>query len=128
MASYNPVIKNGANGAIFYVSLAPRTANGQWQSNPTLAAGDVKISLDGGAFANLGTLPSVEPAAGKAVKVTLSQAETNADNLVIIFSDAAGPIRSMRPSVARIVAFAIGAAPVPSNTRAPTSATMLEGA
>ncbi|KQU77708.1 hypothetical protein ASD12_18075 [Mesorhizobium sp. Root102] len=90
MSSYLPIVKNGAAGAIFYVSLAPRTANGQWQSNPTFAAGDVKISLDGGALANLNTLPVVTPASSKLVKVTLSQAETNSDNITIIFSDAAG--------------------------------------
>jgi hypothetical protein len=66
MASYEPVIKNGASGAIFYVALKPRTATGHFQTNPTLASGDVKISIDGGAFANLGTLPDVEPNAGSA--------------------------------------------------------------
>lgn len=90
MTSYVPVRKNDANGAIFYVALSPRTANGQFQSNPTLASGDVKISKDGGAFSNLATLPDVDPDSGKAVKVTLSQSETNADNIQIVFSDAAG--------------------------------------
>ncbi len=55
-----------------------------------MASGDWKISIDGGAFANLGTLPVVTPVAGKAVKIVLSQAETNGDNLMIIGSDAAG--------------------------------------
>lgn len=90
MTSYVPPIKNGASGWIGYVSLAPRTATGAWQSNPTLATGDVKISIDGGSLANLGTLPAVTPASSKLVKITLSQAETNGDNLTIIFSDAAG--------------------------------------
>ncbi len=90
MTSYNPIIKNGASGAIFYVALFPRTATGTAQANPTLATGDVTISLDGGAFGNLGTLPDAEPNASKAVRVILSQAETNADNIVILFSDAAG--------------------------------------
>lgn len=90
MTSYVPPIKNGAGGWIGYVSLAPRTATGAWQSNPTLAAGDVKISIDGGSLANLTTLPAVTPASSKLVKITLSQAETNGDNLTIIFSDAAG--------------------------------------
>lgn len=90
MTSYVPPIKNGAGGWIGYVSLAPRTATGAWQSNPTLATGDVKISIDGGSLANLGTLPAVTPASSKLVKITLSQAETNGDNLTIIFSDAAG--------------------------------------
>ena len=91
MPSFSPPIKNGSSGAIFYVSLAPLTATGAWQANPTLAAGDVKISLDGGALANLTTLPVVSPASSKLVKVTLSQAETNADNLIIIFSDQTSP-------------------------------------
>lgn len=90
MTSYVPPIKNGASGWIGYVSLAPRTATGAWQSNPTLATGDVKVGLDGGALANLGTLPAVTPASSKLVKITLSQAEVNADNVAIIFSDAAG--------------------------------------
>lgn len=90
MASYVPPVKNGANGWIGYVSLAPRTPNGQWQSNPTLASGDVKVSIDGGALANLSTLPAVTPASSKLVKITLSQAEVNGDNITIIFSDAAG--------------------------------------
>jgi hypothetical protein len=90
MPSYVPVIKNGASGAVFYVSLTSRSGTGSHLSNPTLAAGDVKISLDGGALANLATLPVVTPASSKLVKVTLSQAETNADNIVVLFSDAAG--------------------------------------
>lgn len=90
MTSYVPVLKNGASGAILYTSLAPQSADGTFKANPTLASGDVKISLDGGSFANLTTLPAVTPASGKAVKITLSQAETNADNIVILFSDAAG--------------------------------------
>jgi hypothetical protein len=87
LASYNPVIKNGASGAIFYLGLPSMASSGSMQANPTLAAGDVRISLDGGALNNLATLPTVTPAAGKLVKVTLSQAETNADNLAIVFSD-----------------------------------------
>jgi hypothetical protein len=87
MTSYNPVIKNGVGGAIFYVCLPSMATSGVMQTNPTLAVGDVKISLDGAAQANLTTLPVVTPAGGKQVKVTLNQAETNADNLDIVFSD-----------------------------------------
>lgn len=90
MTSYNPVVKNAAGGAILNVALEPRTPTGAFQSNPTLATGDVKISIDGGSFTNLGTLPVVTPAGGKNVKIVLSQAETNGDNLVILFSDASG--------------------------------------
>lgn len=91
MASYEPVIKNGASGAIFYVALKPYVATGRFQANPTLAAGDVKISIDGGAFANLATLPDAQPDTTKAVRTILSQAETNGDNLVVLFSDQTDP-------------------------------------
>src|SRR3990167_8475911 len=90
MPSYVPCRKNDANGFVFYTSLAPRTASGIWQANPTLAAGDVKIAIDDGAPANLGTLPVVDADFTDRVKVVLSQAETNGDNLTIIFLDAAG--------------------------------------
>lgn len=62
----------------------------QLQANPTLAAGDVQISKDGGAFANLTTLPAVTPAAGRAVKVDLSATEMTADQVMVQFVDAAG--------------------------------------
>lgn len=90
MTSFVPPKKNDSNGYVFYMSLAPRTATGAWQANPTLAAGDVKIAIDDGAPANLGTLPAVDADFTKRVKVVLSQAETNGDNISIIFSDAAG--------------------------------------
>jgi tetrahydromethanopterin S-methyltransferase subunit F len=90
MASYLPCVKNNAAGYIFYVGLVSQASTLVFQANPTLAAGDVKIAIDDGAPANLGTLPSVDADFTKRVKVTLSQAETNGDNLTIIFSDAAG--------------------------------------
>ena len=75
---------------IFYLSLVSQADTKLFQSNPTLAAGDVKVSTDGGAFANLGTLPAVTPASGRGVKVTLSAGEMNGDNVLVVFSDAAG--------------------------------------
>lgn len=90
MASYVPPTKNGASGWIGYVQLSPRTPTGQFQANPTLATGDVKVSIDGAALANLGTLPVVTPASSTWVKVTLAQAEINGDNILVQFIDAAG--------------------------------------
>lgn len=72
-----------------YISLKAAGAN-NFQANPTLAAGDVKISIDGGVFANMATLPSVVPAAGKQVKVPLSAAELTGKVMKIHFIDAAG--------------------------------------
>lgn len=74
----------------FYVFLTSQADIKLFQTNPTLAAGDVKVSIDGGAFANLTTLPDVNPAGGRAVRVQMSQAEMNGDNIIIQFVDAAG--------------------------------------
>lgn len=75
---------------IFYVGLPSVADSNIFQANPTLAAGDVKVSIDGGALGNLGTLPDVDPNSSKVVKVLLAAAEMNGDNIQIIFSDAAG--------------------------------------
>jgi hypothetical protein len=66
------------------------TGGVNFKINPTLAAGDVKLSKDGGAEANLGTLPTVSPAGGTSVRVVLSAAETECARAVITFVDAAG--------------------------------------
>lgn len=57
------------------------------QSTPTLAAGDVKVWVDGGASANIATLPT---ATGKRVPVALSSSEMNGDRVFVVFSDVAG--------------------------------------
>lgn len=85
--SYVPAKKNTAY--IFYAGLVSRST-GQFQANPTLAAGDFKVSIDGGALNNLATLPTVTPAASKMVKISMSAAEMNGDNITIVGSDAAG--------------------------------------
>jgi hypothetical protein len=74
----------------FYIGLTSQANAHILQANPTLAAGDAQISKDGGAFANLATLPAVTPALGRAVRVQLSATEMTADNIVVIFCDAAG--------------------------------------
>jgi hypothetical protein len=88
MATQVPPKKNAA--FTLYVSLVSQANTKVMQSNPTLASGDVKVSTDGAALANLTTLPVVTPASSKAVKVDLSASEMNGDNIVLIFSDAAG--------------------------------------
>lgn len=90
MSSYIPCKKNDANGYIFYVSLVSQADTKIFQANPTLLAGDVKIAIDDGAPANMNTLPAVDVDFTKRVKVVLNQAETNGDNLTIIFADADG--------------------------------------
>ena len=88
MASQVPPKKNAAH--TFYLSLGSQSSAYTFQTNPTLAAGDVKVSTDGAAFANITTLPVVTPSGGKAVKVDLSASEMNGDNIQVLFSDAAG--------------------------------------
>jgi len=64
------------------------------QANPTIAAGDFQRSINGGAFANLDNLPTVTPAGGTRVEITLSVAETAAagvsGKIWIRWIDAAG--------------------------------------
>ncbi len=75
---------------IFYIGLTDQADTKLLKANPTIAAGDFKVSIDGGSFNNPSTLPSVTPASGKAVKCTLSTSEMNGDNIIFVASDSAG--------------------------------------
>ncbi len=88
MTTYVPP-KNAA-GYILYTGLIDQSNTKVLKANPTIASGDFKVSIDGGAFANLSTLPTVTPAAGTSVKITLSGAEMTGDNIQIACIDAAG--------------------------------------
>jgi len=88
-APWNPPVK--AEDFAFDVCLEDYGNPGLFVANPTLAAGDVKISKDNGALANLASLPTVTPAAGKIVDVALSGTEMNADKVTVIFSDQTVP-------------------------------------
>lgn len=88
MATYWPPKKNTA--FIMYVGLESVATAGTFQSSPTLASGDFKVSIDGGTLANLTTLPTVTPTGGKMVKISLSSSEMNGDNITVVCSDAAG--------------------------------------
>ena len=65
-------------------------AGSAFQVNPTLGSGDVKLSKDGAAEANLGTLPTVAPSGGTSVRVVLSATEMECTRGAITFKDAAG--------------------------------------
>lgn len=88
MTSYSPPKKNTAFK--FYVALVDQSNTKLTKANPTIASGDFKVSTDGGAFANLSTLPSANPASGRAVMIDLSSGEMNGDNIVVQCVDAAG--------------------------------------
>lgn len=88
MATYNTPKR--ATAFKMYIGLVSQADAKLLKVNPTIAAGDFQISKDGGAFANLATLPSVNPAGGRAVMIDLSASEMTADNVVVQCVDAAG--------------------------------------
>lgn len=71
------------------IGLVDQSNRPQFKSSPTLASGDFKVSLDGGNYANLGTLPTVVNS-GKVVRVVFSQSEMDHDTITLVASDAAG--------------------------------------
>lgn len=87
MASKAFAVKGAAY--VFGGGLLARS-NGQLKAAPTLASGDFKVSKDGGAFANLATLPSVQPSGGVRIKIALSASEMDADEVVVTAIDGAG--------------------------------------
>jgi len=66
-------------------------STGNFKSSPTLASGDVKVSKDGGAFANPTSLPTVTPASGTSVQITLTSTEMQAARVVVRFIDQSDP-------------------------------------
>ncbi len=86
----------------FRLSLVDRASPMTFKDTPTLSAGDVKVSVDGGSFTNITTLPL---ASGKVVTVSLSASEMNGDSVAVLFSDAVGEewcdyFVELRPAVA----------------------------
>jgi hypothetical protein len=82
-------VKYGTGVSLYTVLLSLWSRNAK--SNPTLAAGDATISKDGGAFANLATLPDVLPASSVQVRVQLSATETQCKIATIKFKDQTSP-------------------------------------
>jgi hypothetical protein len=85
------ITKKKNEAATFFITLAESGDSDERITNPAFAAGDVRTSGDGGAFGNLATLPVVTPAGDKSVKVDLSAAEMNYDNVMVLFEDQTGP-------------------------------------
>src|ERR1035437_2474912 len=85
MTSYVTPKKNSA--FIFYAGLPSVAGANIFKVNPTLAAADFNVSIDGGALAALGTTPAVTPAGGAMVKFSLAAGEMNGDNITIVCSD-----------------------------------------
>lgn len=88
-APYNPPKKN--EDFVIRIALNDYNNPGEFKVNPTIASGDFKVSIDGGALANLATLPSVSPASSIWVLITLSASEMNGDSIVIQGIDQTAP-------------------------------------
>jgi len=71
----------------FTIGLFDVANPGRLKTTPTLAAGDFTLSQDGGALANLATLPSETPAGSGLVRVSLSAQEMTADQVSVKWSD-----------------------------------------
>lgn len=63
---------------------------GHLKVNPTIAAGDFKLSKDNGALTNLTNLPAVSPAGSVLVRFQLTATEMNADRISLVGIDQAG--------------------------------------
>lgn len=75
---------------IFYVALVDQSNTKVFKASSTQAAGDWKISKDGGALTNLTNLPAVTPAGSVMVQISLTATEMQADNVTVVGIDAAG--------------------------------------
>lgn len=88
-APYNPPVKN--EDFLIRIALADMNAVGSFKANPTIAAGDFKVDIDGAGFNNLSTLPSVSPAGSVAVLITLSASEMNGNVITLACIDQTSP-------------------------------------
>jgi hypothetical protein len=86
---YNPPVRS--EDLVLRVALSDMMSAGSFKSNPTIAAGDWKVDLDGGGLTDLTTLPSVSPASSVLVRVELSAAEMDADVVTIVGIDQTSP-------------------------------------
>lgn len=88
-APYNPPKKN--EDFLIRIALKDASVPTSFKSSATLASGDFKVDKDGAGLNNLGTPPSVSPAASVLVLLTLSATEMNADVVTIVGIDQTAP-------------------------------------
>lgn len=86
---WNPPNKN--EDFEIHIALEDYANPGNFKDTPTIASGDFQVSKDGGAYANLTTLPAVEPAGTETVLIALSSTEMNADSVVVRGIDQTSP-------------------------------------
>ena len=89
MANSNPPKKNQAfTVRIFLDDMA---VQGSFKANPTIAAGDFKVDIDGAGYNDLSTLPTVSPAGSVSVLVSLSSSEMNGNQITLTAIDQTVP-------------------------------------
>jgi hypothetical protein len=88
-APYNPPQKN--EDFKIRIALESMSVPGSFQVNPTIAAGDFTVDIDGAGFNNFATLPSVSPTGSEMVLLELSAAEFNGDVITLRAKDQTNP-------------------------------------
>lgn len=83
------LVKYGVAADLYTVLLTRASLDAK--DNPTLAAGDVQVSKDGGAYANITTLPSAVPSGSDNIKIPLSATELTCKTITIRFKDQTNP-------------------------------------
>ena len=101
MSNFKPI---KGQAFTFPYALKSTTSPFNYISAPTLAAGQFQISKDGGAYANLATLPTVTPTGGAQLLISLSATEMNADNISILINYSGAfqdfvPIQTKDPAI-----------------------------
>jgi hypothetical protein len=76
---------------VFGVGLLDSSNTTLHKTNPTIAAGDFKISKEGGAYANLTNLPAVS-VANDIIVISLTASEMDADWLAVRAQDQTSPV------------------------------------
>lgn len=74
----------------FTIQLVDSSDPSSFKASPTLAAGDFKVSIDGGALANLTNLPTNSPSGSVLVSVALTAAEMTGAKISVVGIDVAG--------------------------------------
>jgi hypothetical protein len=67
----------------FYISLIDDANPTKFKVDPTVDLGDFKVSIDGGNFEDLINTPTVSPIGSSSVKIILTAAEMNGNNIVV---------------------------------------------
>lgn len=73
-----------------YTYYTPLFLNGERVTNPPISAGDFRISIDGGAFADLAELPTVTPVGSQQVKIEIDGTEMDGEAVSLHWHDPDG--------------------------------------